>query len=162
MQSKKKKKNTFPGLTFKLLCALLTQMSGMRSENERGNMKDTAYMLCVTVLVLRLSHLPSLKHTCAHLQVHMPHSQTQTYFEHTHSPAQCSGPGSSQNNSGAAPPAAANWELPVGLISFSKLCVRVCVPVHVRGEFCILVCGCLHEPTSVHMSPSSPSHHITQ
>lgn len=69
-------------------------------------------------------------------------TSTNTFLTHnsfwTHTPpAQCPGPGSSRNNSRAAPPAATRWKLPLDLLSLSELCVCL----HARGV-CVLVCMC--------------------
>lgn len=80
-----------------------------------------------------------------------------SFWAHT-PPAQCPGPGSSHNNSGAAPPAATRWKLPLGLSSFSELCVClymnecVCACVwmsrgRVRIGGCVLVCVCQPYPS---------------
>lgn len=54
----------------------------------------------------------------------------QMQFLNKHFPTQCPGPGSSQNNSGAAPPAATRWKLPLGLYhSLLSLTLTLCVCV---------------------------------
>lgn len=68
----------------------------------------------------------------------------QMQFLNKHFPTQCPGPGSSQNNSGAAPPAATRWKLPLGLyhsLLSLTLTLCVCVCVTARGEF-VFICWC--------------------
>lgn len=83
-----------------------------------------------------------------HTQTYKP---TETFpntnrFLNTYCPVQCPGPGSSQNNSGAAPPAATRWKLPLGPISFSGLCVCACACIGRDGVLvecmCQPVCTC--------------------
>ena len=50
--------------------------------------------------------------------------------------------------------------------SLGSVCVCVCARVRARvavhARLCVCVCVCVCVPVSVHMLPSSPSHHIAQ